>query len=485
MFEKLSIKKAHEDLKNKRYSSLQLTQYYLDQIEKKDPEIQAFVTVCKDEALQMAQKADAVIAKALSKGEDFPLLTGIPFALKDSFCTKDIKTTASSKMLEDFYPPYSATIVDRLYEQNAVLLGKTNLDAWGHGSSTEHSDFFTTKNPYDLTRVSGGSSGGSAAAVAADMALFAIAEDTGGSCRHPASLCGVYGLKPTYGRMSRYGCIALASSLDTVGIMGRAAEDSSIIFDVLKGSDGHDQTVVERQSKKETIEKIDGNDSSAPLNGIKIGLPKEYFIEGISEEIKNTVNATKEKLQSLGAEVLNISLPHTNYGAPVYYVVQTAETSSNLNRYDGIRYGHSNMEAKSWDEKISSSREEALGDEAKRRILLGTFVLSSGYFDAYYLKAQKVRTLISEDYANAFKEVDAILSPVTPNVAFKIGENTSDPLQMYLEDIFTIPVNLAGIPSYAVPTGMSKEGLPVGVQFIGENFSDELMMKIGEVLEKN
>ena len=485
MFENLSIQQAHIDLKNKKYTSVQLTQYYLDQIEKKDKELQAYVTVCKDEALEMAKKADEIIASALEKGGDFSLLTGIPFSLKDSYLTKGIKTTASATMLADFVPPYSATIVDRLLDQNAVLLGKTNMDAWGHGSSTEHSDFFTTKNPHDLSRVPGGSSGGSAAAVAADMCLFSVGEDTGGSGRQPASLTGIYSLKPTYARIPRYGCIALSSSLDTVSPMTRTAEDSEIIFNVVRGADGKDQTVHDEIRKQESLELMSLNPKDKSLHGIKFGLPKEYFIEGLSEEVKQVVNNISEKLKSLGAEVKEISLPHTNYGASVYYIVQTAETSSNLNRYDGIRYGYSDMDAKSWDEKISQSREKGFGEEAKRRILLGTFVLSSGYFDAYYIKAQKVRNLIRKDYEKAFEEVDAILSPVAPSAAFKIGENTSDPLQMYLEDVFTIPVNLAGVPSFAIPAGKNPENLPIGVQFIGPHFSDEFLMKIGETLENN
>lgn len=481
-FKNLTISLAHESLKNGIFSSLGLTQYYLGQIDALDKSIQAFVTICSETAIEQAKIADEIIQKAIISGNDFPILTGLPFAMKDSFCTEGIKTTASSKMLSDFIPPYSSTAYLKLRSQNAVLLGKTNLDAWGHGSSTENSDFFVTKNPHDLTRVAGGSSGGSAAAVAADMCLFAIAEDTGGSIRGPVSFCGVFGLKPTYGRISRYGCIALASSLDTVGPMSKCAKDSSIIFNILKGADGKDQTIYDKSSK---LDKISLLETSKSLNGISIGLPKEYFVKGLSKQVSDVIYETKEKLISLGAKVIDISLPHTKYGASVYYVIQTAEASSNLNRYDGIRFGYSNMSEKSWDLKVEKSREESLGDEAKRRILLGTFVLSSGYFDAYYIKAQKVRNLIRLDYLNAFKNVDAILSPITPSVAFKIGENTSDPLQMYLEDIFTIPINLAGITSFAFPMGTNIDGLPIGMQLIGEDFADEFMMKITEVLKDN
>ena len=430
---------------------------------------------------------DRESAERDAKNADISLpFGGVPFGVKELDLVAGWPDTEACMVFQDRIATTTDTQVNRVCQiGGAVKVGLTNASEFGGVNLTRTILHGATLNPWQHDRTPGGSSGGSAAAVAADMCLFSVGEDTGGSGRQPASLTGIYSLKPTYARIPRYGCIALSSSLDTVSPMTRTAEDSEIIFNVVRGADGKDQTVHDEIRKQESLELMSLNPKDKSLHGIKFGLPKEYFIEGLSEEVKQVVNNISEKLKSLGAEVKEISLPHTNYGASVYYIVQTAETSSNLNRYDGIRYGYSDMDAKSWDEKISQSREKGFGEEAKRRILLGTFVLSSGYFDAYYIKAQKVRNLIRKDYEKAFEEVDAILSPVAPSAAFKIGENTSDPLQMYLEDVFTIPVNLAGVPSFAIPAGKNPENLPIGVQFIGPHFSDEFLMKIGETLENN
>ena len=474
----LTIKKARQLLDSKQVSSIQLTQYYLNQIENKDKDINAFITVCKESALKQAEAAD----KRIQDGETNELL-GIPYSIKDSFLTKGILTTAGSKVLSNFIAPYNGTVVQRLESLGAILIGKTNLDAWGHGGSTENSDYGITKNPYDFSRVSGGSSGGSAASVASDMCLFSIAEDTGGSIRLPAGFCGTYGLKVTYGRVSRYGCIAYASSLDTVGPITRDVNDLQIILNAIGGKDEKDATVQNLETGAEKIEQILKNDNSKPLYGIKFALPKEYLTDGIDSEVADKFKNLINKVESLGGEIKNVSIPSTKYCIPTYYVIAFAETSTNLARYDGIRYGNHVNTNKGWMEDVVAMRSSYISTETKRRIMLGTYVLSAGYYDAYYLKAQKVRAKLIKEFDEVYKDCDVILSPISPTPAFHIGENTSDPMKMYLEDVFTVTANLVGGPSLAIPFGRSSANLPIGLQLIGNKWSEKLLISIGACLK--
>lgn len=445
--DKLTVKTALEKLRKKEFSSVELTKESLSRIKEFESKINAFITITEDQALRDAQRADDLI----SQGSYLPLL-GIPYTLKDVFNTKGIKTTAGSKVLEDFIPPYDSTVYRLLSESGAVLLGKTNCDAFGHGSSTENSDFGVTRNPWDLERVAGGSSGGSAASLVYGGGLFSIAEDTGGSIRQPASFCGVTGLKPTYGLVSRYGCIAYASSLDTVGPMGLESADLEIIMKVISDKDSLDAS------------QIEGN--SINREKIKIGIPKEFFDAANDSEISRSLEETIKTFKDLGYDVQEVSLPHAKYAIECYYIIASSETSSNLARYDGIRFGKTR---------------ENFNDENKRRIMLGTFALSAGYADKYYYKATKVRQLIKKDFENAReKGFDVFIAPVTPTLPFKIGEKFTDPLQMYLADVYTVSANLAGIPALSLPSRPSTRSIPIGFQLMGHHFSEDTLLNLGK-----
>jgi aspartyl-tRNA(Asn)/glutamyl-tRNA(Gln) amidotransferase subunit A len=468
----LTIKEAHRKLIKKEISSVELTQSCLDRIEKKDKEINAFLTVTPESAISQAKEIDDKIKKR----EEISVLSGIPIAIKDNILVDGIKCTAASKILENYVAPYDATVTKKLKAEGCVILGKTNLDEFAMGSSTENSAFKITKNPNDQKRVPGGSSGGSAAAVAANECIFALGSDTGGSIRLPASFCGVVGLKPTYGAVSRYGLMAMASSLDQIGPITKTVEDCKIIFDVIRGKDPMDSTSVESPKIQNTKDKI---------QEIKIGLPKEYFTEGIEPEVEKMIKDTIKKYESLGAKIEEISLPHTEYALATYYIIMPSEVSANLARYDGIKYGYSKIQDAKY--KIQSlldvyleSREEGFGEEVRRRIMLGTYTLSAGYYDAYYLKAQKVRTLIKNDFEKAFEKVDLIMTPVSPFPAFKIGEKITDPLSMYLSDVYTISINLAGLPAISIPCGKIGN-LPVGLQIIGPHFSEEKILEVAQL----
>ncbi|MDP2632271.1 MAG: Asp-tRNA(Asn)/Glu-tRNA(Gln) amidotransferase subunit GatA, partial [Candidatus Curtissbacteria bacterium] len=441
----LTIKTASEMLASKKIKATELTEAFYKRTVELNPILNSFITITGEAAHDQAKKVDELIADK----QRLSPLGGIPFGIKDLFSTSGIKTTAASKVLENYVPVYDATVVSKLKDANAVIIGKTNQDAWAHGASGENSDFGPTKNPYKLERVPGGSSSGSAASVAANQVLAATATDTGGSTRQPASFCNIVGLKPTYGRVSRYGVIAMASSLDTMGHITKTVYDNALVLNVTAGRDDMDATSSPQKTENYTKEIEKG------VKGLKIGLPKEYF-DGLESKIKEIIMTAVKKLESLGAEVVDISLPHTKYGVAVYYIIQPSEVSSNLARYDGIRFGN---------------KRSSFGAEAKRRIILGTFTLSSGYYDAYYLKAMKVRRLIREDFTEAFKKVDTIICPVSPTPPFKLGEKIDNPLAMYLSDIYTTNINLAGVPSLAVPAGFV-DNLPVGMQIIGPDFSE-------------
>ena len=458
----LGIKQAHQGLKDKKFSSVELTRAFLNRIKKENTS--AFLEVTEDLALSQAKQVD----KDIALGKDIPILAGIPMAVKDNILVKGIKTTCASKILEKYIAPYDATCINKLKELGAVILGKTNLDEFAMGASTENSAFFPTKNPHDLKRVPGGSSGGSAAAVANDLCCYALGSDTGGSIRQPASFCGVVGLKPTYGAVSRYGLVAFASSLDQIGPITKTAEDAKIVYEAISGRDPKDSTSVE---SKFPI-------SNFQFSKLKIGVPKEYFIKGIDSRVEKIIKQAIKKLEDLGAKIEEISLPHSKYAIPVYYLVNTSEASSNLARYDGIKYGLS-KNSKDLLGVYLKTRGQGFGNEVKRRIMLGTYVLSSGYYDAYYLKAQKVRTLIKNDFEKAFKKVDVVLSPTAPTPAFKLGEKVSDPLAMYLEDVFTAPANLVGLPAISIPAGFA-DNLPVGLQLMGRMFQENNILGISQ-----
>lgn len=466
---KLTIKEAHEGLRNGEFTSLELTKAFIAKIKEKDKDIKAFITITEDEALKQAEFANELIKRG-----NISLLTGIPCAIKDNILIKDIKCTAASKFLENYVSPYDATVIEKLKKQGAVFLGKTNLDEFAMGSSCENSAFFPTKNPHDLTRVPGGSSGGSAAAVASDMCIFALGSDTGGSIRQPASFCGITGLKPTYGTVSRYGLIAFASSLDQIGPLTKNVEDAKIVFDAIKGRDEMDSTSVD-------------SDKGKKLADLKIGVPKEYFARGIDKEVGESVLKAIETYRSLGAEIVDIRLPHADYALACYYIIAPAEASANLARFDGLRYGIP-AETSEEDSLIGiylKSRTKGFGSEVKRRIMLGTYTLSSGYYDAYYKRALKVRTLIRHDFQKAFEKVDVILGPTSPILPFKIGDRSDDPMSMYLADIYTVSVNLAGLPAISMPCGRSRNNLPIGMQLIGAPFTEDKLFKIASIFEKN
>jgi len=467
----LTITQAHKGLVEKEFSASELVKSFLEKIEKNDKEISAFLTVTEKQALLEAKSIDNKIAA----GEEISELSGIPFAVKDNILVKGIKTTCASKILSDYIAPYDATCIRKLKRLGAIILGKTNLDEFAMGASCEHSAFGVTKNPCDVKRVPGGSSGGSAAAVASNMALAALGSDTGGSIRQPASFCGVVGLKPTYGAVSRYGLIALASSLDQIGPIAKTAEDARIIFEAIKGRDKKDST---------TIENRESFNSGFDIKNLKIGVAKEYFVEGIDKDVENSVKEAIKKFEDAGAIIEEISLPHTKYAIDVYYLVMPSDASSNLARYDGVKYGMSiaSQDARSLLDVYLKTRQKYLGQEVKRRIMLGTFILSAGYYDAYYLRAQKVRTKIKEDFEKAFQKVDVIMTPVSPTNAFKIGEKVADPVKMYLSDIFTVSVNLAGLPAISIPCGKAGK-LPIGLQIIGKAFEEEQLFAVASFFE--
>jgi len=462
----LTIAELIDSLRNKRFSSRELTQHYLDRIARLDDRYGSFISVTADRALAQADTADARLAKG-----NAPALTGVPIAHKDIFCTQGVRTSCASKMLDNFVPPYNATVVARLDDAGTVMLGKTNMDEFAMGSSNETSFYGKVSNPWRDNFVPGGSSGGSAAAVAAHLASAASGTDTGGSIRQPAALCGITGLKPTYGRVSRYGMIAFASSLDQGGPMARTAEDCAYLLNAMAGFDEKDSTSIDRVVPDYTAT------LDAPLQGLRIGLPKEYFGSGCDAQVETAIQQVIKTLQALGATVKEISLPHTKYAVPTYYVVAPAEASSNLSRFDGVRYGYRCDKPKDLLDLYTRTRAEGFGDEVKRRILIGTYALSAGYYDAYYIQAQKVRRLIKQDFVAAFNDVDVILGPTTPSPAFALGAKNNDPITMYLEDIFTIPANLAGLPAMSLPAGFV-DGLPVGFQLIGNDFSEARLLNI-------
>jgi aspartyl-tRNA(Asn)/glutamyl-tRNA(Gln) amidotransferase subunit A len=468
-----TLKELSDELKNKNVSSVELTQHFLDRIEKFDGELNSFVTITKDHALAQAAQADELIAK----GKAGPL-TGIPVAQKDIFCTENIKTSCGSKMLDNFISPYNATVVEKLNAAGSVMLGKLNMDEFAMGSSNETSFYGPVSNPWNTDCVPGGSSGGSAASVAARIAPASTGTDTGGSIRQPASLCGITGLKPTYGRVSRYGMIAFASSLDQAGPLTQTAEDAALLLNAMAGFDPKDSTSVERDVPDYTA--LLTND----LKGLKIGLPKEYFGEGLDSAVADVIHAAVDQYKKLGAEVIDIELPNSGLSVPAYYVVAPAECSSNLSRFDGVRFGYRCENPKDLEDLYKRSRGEGFGPEVKRRIMIGTYALSAGYYDAYYLKAQKVRRLISDDFKQAFEKVDVIMGPTSPNVAFNKGERSDDPIAMYLSDIYTIATNLAGLPGMSVPAGFASN-MPVGLQIIGNYFDESRLLNVAHQFQMN
>jgi len=469
----LTVHDAGQKLRAGEFSSVELTEAVFEHIAARDEKVHAYVALDRPAALEQARRADA---RLRAKNLDAPLL-GIPVALKDNFLTQDLRTSAASNILRGFVPPYDATTVERLRTAGAVIVGKTNLDEFAMGSSTENSAFFPTHNPWNLERIPGGSSGGSAAAVAADECIAALGTDTGGSIRQPAACCGIVGLKPTYGRVSRYGIVAFASSMDQVGPMTKEVRDAAILLEAIAGHDPADSTSV-RRTVPRYAEALTGD-----IKGLRIGIPREYFIAGMQAEVEQAVRVAIRGLENNGARLEEIALPHTEYAVAVYYIVATAEASSNLARYDGMRYGH-RAEAKDLIETYRVSRDQGFGAEVKRRIMLGTYALSAGYYDAYYLKAQKVRRLIKRDFEEAFKRCDAIVTPTAPTTAFKLGEKIQDPLQMYLSDIYTISINLAGLPALSLPCGFDSQEMPIGMQIIGKPFDEETILRVAHAYEQ-
>jgi aspartyl-tRNA(Asn)/glutamyl-tRNA(Gln) amidotransferase subunit A len=468
----LTITQILEKLRAKEVSSVELTRAYLSQIEQLDSTIQAYLTVTADAAIQAAEAAD----KMRGAGDDKPLL-GIPLGIKDVLSTKGVETTCGSKILKGYVPLFSATVVERLQAAGMVMLGKLNMDEFAMGSSTENSAYKITRNPWDLERVPGGSSGGSAAAVSAGMAAGAFGTDTGGSIRQPGAMCGIAALKPSYGRVSRYGLVAFGSSLDGAGPMARCVEDIARLLGVVAGHDPMDATSM----PVDVPDYVGG--LTGKVKGLKVGVPKEYFIDGMQPEVEQAVRAAIQQLKDLGAELVDVSLPYTDASLPVYYIIAPAEASANLARYDGIRYGARVDQGEMWA-TYKATRGAGFGAEVKRRIMLGTYALSAGYYDAYYGKAQAVRTLIKQDFDKAFETVDVILAPTSPTTAFKLGQNTDDPLQMYLADVFTIPASLAGICGLNVPCGFDKQGLPIGLQILGKAFDEAMILRVGQAYER-
>jgi aspartyl-tRNA(Asn)/glutamyl-tRNA(Gln) amidotransferase subunit A len=470
---KLTMHELHELLIRKEAGAVEVARDFLRRIEELDGGIHSYLTVMADKAIEEAKLYDEG-----RRDLSISPLAGIPLAVKDVLCTKGVRTTCASRILENFVPPYDAEAIERLQGAGAILLGKTNMDEFAMGSSTENSAFGPTRNPWDLARVPGGSSGGSAAAVAADLCAAALGTDTGGSIRQPASFCGVVGLKPTYGRISRFGLVAFASSLDQIGPITKDVEDAAILLQALAGNDDKDSTSVDQPVPDYT------RAMKEPMKGLRLGIPREYFIDGMHPEVASLVQAAIEKCREIGAEIEEISLPHTEYGVAAYYIIAPAEASSNLARYDGVKYGIRIEDAKDLMTMYRQSRSIGFGAEVKRRIMLGTYVLSAGYYDAYYKKASQVRTLIKQDFLNAFERCDALLAPVTPIPPFKIGEKTDDPLQMYLSDVFTLPASLAGIPGISVPCGFTSENLPIGLQILGPHFREEMVLRVAYQFEQ-
>lgn len=478
MLTDLTIAEAAAQLRSGQLTSLALTEACLERISQFDPRLQAFITFTPELARSAAQAADAALTEwRRDPTRPLPSLTGIPLAIKDVLCLQGTRTTAGSRILENFTAPYTATAVQRLLDAGVVIVGKANCDEFAMGSSTENSAYMVTRNPWDTERVPGGSSGGSAAVVAARLALGALGTDTGGSIRQPASFCGIAGLKTSYGRVSRYGLIAYGSSLDSIGPMARTVSDVATLFSVIAGHDPLDATSMPTPVPDVSLTKAD-------LRGLRVGVPKEYFIEGIQPAVESAVREAVRVLQSLGAEVVDISLPHTEYALPVYYLIAPAEASANLARFDGIRYGPRQTAEALWDVYLNT-RGQLFGSEVKRRIMLGTYALSTGYYDAYYGQAQKVRTLIKRDFDEAYKQVDVIACPVAPTTAFKIGEKTDDPLAMYLEDVFTLPPSLAGICGLSVPCGFDQQHLPIGLQLLGPAFGEDKVLRVGHAYEQS
>jgi aspartyl-tRNA(Asn)/glutamyl-tRNA(Gln) amidotransferase subunit A len=470
----LTLHEAREKLREHQISAQELTQAVFQRISETEEIIHSYITLCPDTALKEAKRADALLKTETNPA---PLL-GIPIAVKDNFLTVGIRTTCASKILQNFIPPYDSTAVKKLRADGAVIVGKTNLDEFAMGSSVENSAFFVTRNPWDKSRVPGGSSGGSAAAVAADQCIAALGTDTGGSIRQPGAFCGIVGLKPTYGRVSRYGIVAFASSMDQVGPLAKDVRDCALMVEAIAGHDEADATSASRAAPEYSTL------LSKDIKGVRLGIPKEYFVSGIQPEVEQAVRNAIRLLEKNGAVIEEISLPHSEYAVAVYYIVATAEASSNLARYDGMKYGH-RAHARDLTETYLLSRAEGFGPEVKRRIMLGTYGLSAGYYDAYYLKAQKVRTLIKKDFDDAFKKCEAILTPTAPTTAFKIGEKMEDPLQMYLSDIYTIPVNLAGLPALSLPCGFDSDGLPIGMQIIGRHFDECTVLAVAYTYEQS
>lgn len=471
-----SIKELVNKIQNKEISCEEVVNYYIKNIKEKEENINAFISLQEEKALEKARNLD----KKIAKGEKVGRLSGIPIAIKDNLCTNGVATTCASKMLEDFIPPYDATVIKKLEEEDAILIGKTNLDEFAMGSSTENSAFKITRNPIDQSRVPGGSSGGSAAAVGANMVPLALGSDTGGSIRQPASFCGIIGMKPTYGLVSRFGLIAFGSSLDQVGPFSMTVEDNAYLLNIIAGEDDFDGTTAKNLEKQDYTEGIDSG-----IKGMKIGIPVEFIEEeGLDEEIKDAIFRDIEALRELGAEVEEFSLPSTKDGLAPYYIISSAEASSNLARFDSIRYGYRAKEYNSVEELVEKSRSQGFGKEVKRRIMLGTYALSSGYYDAYYNKAQKFRAKLKNDFKEAFKKYDIIIGPVSPILPFKIGERCEDPTAMYLADIYTININLATVPALSMPGGKSKEGLPIGIQLIGDVFTEDKIYRVAYALEK-
>lgn len=470
-----SIRELHQQLIRKERSSVEITQEALDRIQTLEPKLHSFLCITGDHALEQARQVDAQIAA----GEDIGLLAGIPIGIKDNLCTKGIPTTCASHILKNFVPPYESTVTQRLKEAGAVMVGKTNLDEFAMGSSTENSAYQVTANPWDLSRVPGGSSGGSAAAVAAGECAVSLGSDTGGSIRQPASFCGVVGLKPTYGLVSRYGLVAFASSLDQIGPFGRSVEDAAILLGAIAGHDPKDSTSL----KVEIPDYPKLLQPKLPV-GIKIGVIRETFSEGIDPVVAQSVTQAIEQLQNLGAEIHEISCPRFRYGLPTYYIIAPSEASANLARYDGVKYGLRTPEAENLLSMYTKTRAAGFGAEVKRRIMLGTYALSAGYYDAYYLKAQKVRTLIKQDFEAAFETVDVLVCPTAPTTAFKAGEKTDDPLSMYLGDLMTIPVSLAGLPGVSIPCGFDEQGLPIGMQLIGKVLREDQLFQVAYAYEQ-
>ena len=470
----LTVHELQEKLAKKEISSKQIVESYIKQIDEKEADVKAFVTLTKDEALKKAEQVD----EKIQKGEITSSLAGIPIGIKDNICTKGVRTTCSSKMLENFVSPYDATVIEKLNEANIMSLGKLNMDEFAMGASTEYSYFKKTSNPWDLKKVPGGSSGGSAAAVASNMVPWALGSDTGGSIRQPASFCGIVGLKPTYGLVSRYGLVAFASSLDQIGPLTKDVTDSAILLNLIAGHDRRDSTSMNIEKKDYTKSLV------KDVKGLKIGLPKEYFGEGINPEVKNAVMAVAKKYEEMGATIEECSISVTDYALATYYIIACAEASSNLGRFDGIRYGYRTENFKNLKDIYRNSRSEGFGKEVKRRIILGTYVLSSGYYDAYYKKALKVRQVVRQEFSKLFEKYDVLLTPTSPTVAFDIGTRSNNPLEMYLADICTVSINIGGVPAISVPCGVDGQGMPIGFQLIGKHFDEETLLRAAYTYEQ-